>query len=219
MNGSVKTFQTLSYCISCIVTGTIREIRKVNHMNYLLRSLKLPFCFLLLFILCSGSAMASPFDRDASNFLSNIGIYVFLAAGPVREWTGGGSGAHTKAFRDLDAELASGLVAEGLKQFIREERPDGSGNDSFPSGHATVSFALAATESAFHPSEAPYWYGGAALISASRVRLGKHYWKDVLAGTVIGLGMAQLSISQPHGLILTPFIKSGGGGVEVHSIF
>ncbi len=188
-------------------------------MKLPLRTINIPLSLLFLIIFSSGSALATPFDRDASNFLSNIGIYVFLAAGPVREWTGGGPGAHTKAFRDLDAELASGLVAEGLKQFVREERPDGSGYDSFPSGHATVSFALAATESAFHPSEAPYWYGGAALISASRVRLGKHYWKDVLAGTVIGLGMAQLSISQPHGLILTPFIRSDGGGVEVHSIF
>jgi membrane-associated phospholipid phosphatase len=36
-------------------------------------------------------------------------------------------------------------IAQGLKHSVHERRPDGSGNDSFPSGHAAVSFAAAAT--------------------------------------------------------------------------
>jgi len=58
---------------------------------------------------------------------------------------------------------------------------------SFPSGHATTAFALAAvlgflSERWFYPALLL-----AAMIGLSRVTLGVHYPSDVLAGAVIGL--------------------------------
>lgn len=58
---------------------------------------------------------------------------------------------------------------------------------SFPSGHATTAFALAAavgfiSERWFYPALAL-----AAVIALSRLALGVHYPTDVLAGAVIGL--------------------------------
>jgi undecaprenyl-diphosphatase len=58
---------------------------------------------------------------------------------------------------------------------------------SFPSGHATTAFALAAvlgflSERWFYPALLL-----AAIIALSRVTLGVHYPSDVLAGAVIGL--------------------------------
>jgi membrane-associated phospholipid phosphatase len=170
--------------------------------------------FLSLFII-SGNASAGNLDHDIANFLSHNGNLAFLAAGPVSEWISGGKRANSNAFRDLDSMLASGLIAEGMKQFIHEERPDGSSNDSFPSGHATVAFSLAATESALHPRYAYLWYGGATAISWSRTRLRRHHTRDLVAGAALGYGIARLSMSQRHGLILTPMISPGTNGMQM----
>jgi membrane-associated phospholipid phosphatase len=58
---------------------------------------------------------------------------------------------------------------------------------SFPSGHATTAFALAAVLGFL----APRWFFAAlavaAAIALSRVTLGVHYPSDVLAGVLLGL--------------------------------
>ena len=57
---------------------------------------------------------------------------------------------------------------------------------AFPSGHATMAFALATLLSLWYPR----WRGGflavAALVGWSRVVLGSHFPSDVLAGAVLG---------------------------------
>jgi membrane-associated phospholipid phosphatase len=103
------------------------------------------------------------------------------------------------------------IVAEGLKYLIPEERPDRSSRDSFPSGHATAAFAAATVESDWHPSEAPYWYAGAALISASRVALHRHFIGDVFAGAALGYGGARIELASRRGLVLSPIILPGDG--------
>jgi membrane-associated phospholipid phosphatase len=74
----------------------------------------------------------------------------------------------------------------GLKAAVHEERPDGSGDDSFPSGHAASAFLGA--------SHLHYRYGWkyglpayalATLVAASRVEADKHFVHDVLASAVI----------------------------------
>lgn len=63
---------------------------------------------------------------------------------------------------------------------------------SFPSGHASLSTALATSWSLSHPT----WYViapsalWAGAVTASRVHLGVHYPSDVLAGAVLGAGVA-----------------------------
>ena len=62
---------------------------------------------------------------------------------------------------------------------------------SFPSGHATTSFACAATLARFAPRRiAVLLYVLAALIAYSRVYVGVHYPLDVLGGAVLGLLIA-----------------------------
>ena len=57
---------------------------------------------------------------------------------------------------------------------------------SFPSAHATTSFAAAAAYSRALPLASPLFYGAATMFAASRPYLGVHYPSDVLAG--VGLG-------------------------------
>jgi membrane-associated phospholipid phosphatase len=74
----------------------------------------------------------------------------------------------------------------GLKAVVHEERPDGSGDDSFPSGHTSSAFLGA--------SYLHYRYGWkyglpsyalATLVGASRIEADKHFVHDVLASVAI----------------------------------
>ncbi len=96
---------------------------------------------------------------------------------------------------------------------MHEKRPDSNEHDSFPSGHATAAFAVATVESSLHPHQAAYWYLGATLISASRVRLRRHNVGDVIVGAAIGAGTARIELSQSHGLLLSPFLTPDGQGM------
>jgi undecaprenyl-diphosphatase len=61
---------------------------------------------------------------------------------------------------------------------------------SFPSGHAATSFAGAALLTAFAPRFAAPLFLIAAAIAWSRVYVGVHYPLDVVAGALLGLGVA-----------------------------
>jgi undecaprenyl-diphosphatase len=99
------------------------------------------------------------------------------------------------------ADLAGQLISLGLKQGIGRERPNVAYPDprplvhaphdgSFPSGHATVSFACATVLSFYAPRAAPAFYVLAAAIAWSRVYVGVHYPLDVLGGAALGFGIA-----------------------------
>ena len=61
---------------------------------------------------------------------------------------------------------------------------------SFPSGHATVFFALATVVYLYHRRLGYFFFACAALIALSRVVSGVHYPVDILAGTLIGITCA-----------------------------
>ena len=160
-----------------------------------------------IFTICPASVRADkPFDHEAWNFLSGTGNILFLAAGVGVPLIEDGSAGRNHALRSADALGTSVLLSEGFKRLFQEKRPDSSEHDSFPSGHATAAFAVATTESGLHPRQAVYWYGGAALISASRVGLHRHTVGDVLAGAALGYGVARLELSSRRGLLLAPLI-------------
>ncbi len=157
--------------------------------------------------LLAPAAHADSPARQASSFASGTGNILYLAAGLGLPLLSDGSNGRSHALRVADSLGTSLILTEGLKALVREKRPDSDAHDSFPSGHATAAFAVATTESALHPHEAPLWYLGAALISFSRVRLHRHYDRDVLAGALIGFGVARLEVSAPRGLLLSPLIN------------
>ena len=84
-----------------------------------------------------------------------------------------------------------------LKAIIKEERPDHSDNQSFPSGHATMAFAAARSidkefrkESIWIPRAG---YAAATAIGVERVASDRHHWYDVVAGAGLGIASAELT--------------------------
>ncbi|OGP87247.1 MAG: hypothetical protein A2031_07525 [Deltaproteobacteria bacterium RBG_19FT_COMBO_43_11] len=63
-------------------------------------------------------------------------------------------------------------------------------NGSFPSGHASNAFMLAALLAELFRRKRAVFYGLAAMIALSRVYLGVHYPSDVLIGGCLGLVIA-----------------------------
>jgi membrane-associated phospholipid phosphatase len=159
--------------------------------------------------------------HKAAEFASGSGNIIYLAAAVGLPLISDGSNGQNHALRAADSIGTSVLISEGLKNLFKEKRPDSNSHDSFPSGHATAAFAAATAESTMHPKQAPYWYLGATLISLSRVAIHRHYWQDIIAGSLIGYGTAKWEMSEPRGLILSPLISrdSGGSGLQLSKSF
>lgn len=149
-------------------------------------------------------------DPGWAKFASGSGNALFLAAGTLLPLVTDGKEGSQHALRTVDALAVSTLLTSGLKVVTHQKRPDGSDFHSFPSGHASAAFTVATMQASYHPRQALLWYGGATLIAASRVKLRRHYTRDVIAGAALGFASARLELSQSRGLLLRPFIRNNG---------
>ena len=91
--------------------------------------------------------------------------------------------------RDLvRAQLVTQTLTFGVKLAVRRERPDGSNNRSFPSGHASGTFATATVlQRRYGWKVGVPAYAVAGYVAVSRMNEGEHYLSDVLFGATIGV--------------------------------
>lgn len=83
------------------------------------------------------------------------------------------------------------LVEYVLKPLFARPRPTPVLSDySFPSGHATIAFAMAVVLSAYEPKFRKWFFTLAVCISLSRIFVGAHYPLDVLGGAILGIIIA-----------------------------
>lgn len=72
------------------------------------------------------------------------------------------------------------LATRALKSEVHVRRPDGSSDDSFPSGHAARAFSAATYMHRRHGwAEAWPWYAAAGYVGWTRVNANRHRWGDV----------------------------------------
>jgi PAP2 superfamily len=138
--------------------------------------------------------------QDWSDRLNYIGA-AFTAGTALATPSGGEAGPwlldKTKGLSvEVGAVLVGQGVAEGLKRAIERDRPNGEGDQSFPSGHSTFAFSLATLSSRNvealslpRPAEIGLqagFYTLAGFDAWARVEAKKHFPSDVLAGAAIG---------------------------------
>ncbi len=123
-----------------------------------------------------------------------------LAAGVIS----GRPGLRRSGGRVLASVVTAGLATGALKEITGRFRPADatdqytfrpfSNHDAFPSGHATVAFALATSLSAEirRPWATAVLYAGATGTAWSRLNDHRHWLSDVVAGATVGITAANV---------------------------
>ena len=125
----------------------------------------------------------------------------------------------------------AGITVTSLKKLTKVERPDGSGNNSFPSGHTTTAFASAEFLRMEYKDVSP-WYGIAGYATAAatgilRLYNNKHWVNDIVAGAGFGILSTKLSYwiypvikkklfkDKAVSTFASPYYQSGNIGISV----
>ena len=134
-----------------------------------------------------------------------VDLGIPLAAALVGWWRAD-RGLRTRGLVGAGTVAGAGLLDQILKHLLCRARPStaeagaffvhfpcvpaGYAYASFPSGHATMAFAVAVLLALWYPRWAGAFLGLAVLVGLSRVVLGSHFPSDVVAGALLGGGVA-----------------------------
>jgi len=114
--------------------------------------------------------------------------------------------------------LASVVITHGLKAVVDKERPDDSGDDSFPSGHASGAFMGAAfLHKRYGWKYAWPAYIGAAYVGHRRVEKDKHDSEDVIAGAAIGILSSFYFTTSYKGVEIQPYAEGDSYGIALRT--
>jgi membrane-associated phospholipid phosphatase len=182
-----------------------------------------------LVILGTGGAAALAVHHEDAHWtevsVENEGLENTLDPGQVvgSGWVQGGAAVATMALghftsprvADIGAKLVRAqivnfAITQPIKHAVNRPRPDGT-RYSFPSGHASSSFATAAVlqrELGWKVGAAAY--GMAAYASWSRLSENKHYASDVIFGAAIGLVSGRCVTVRGQRFAVGPGVIPGG---------
>jgi membrane-associated phospholipid phosphatase len=129
-----------------------------------------------------------------------------IASAALLALTGGSTGRRAAALGLASVSVTATVVNIAVKPLSRRRRPDRAAgrvpvgrhvrmpvSTSFPSGHSAAAFAFATGVGHAMPGAAIPLRALAALVAYSRVHTGVHYPGDVLAGSLMGAALAQLT--------------------------
>lgn len=140
-------------------------------------------------------------NQFGSNFHTSVDNYIQLA--PVAQiYAGKYLGFKPKndfVHQTINIAVANaimGTVITVMKHSFQEERPDGSNNLSYPSGHTATAFTNASLLF-YEYKDANLWYASSGFLFATatgvlRIANNKHYASDVLTGAGIGTAVGLL---------------------------
>jgi len=127
----------------------------------------------------------------------------------------------------LESFAFGGLAVNALKYTTHRRRPKagdgpnrwggmrgGSGNLSFPSGHAATAFSWAASFALVYGDTwwvGPLCYGGATLTALSRVHDREHWGSDVVFGSLLGYFTSRALVSLEKNGVKTAVLPGPGG--------
>jgi hypothetical protein len=157
----------------------------------------------------AGEIETNPQLNSAFEPGSKYGAFAVMLGASFAVYAGGRMAGHTHTSvvgADLvRGQIVSQLWVQALKFTVQRERPDGSNDVSFPSGHAAGGFAAAWVLARHYGWKAGIpAYLGATYIAVARVHDNKHYLSDVTFGAAMGIAGAR-----------TVMLKAGRYGVRV----
>ncbi len=141
-------------------------------------------------------------NRYLPNFedtIDDVTQYVPIAAAFALDAAGIRSQhSQMRKFTTLATMTATSLIViQGLKYSIAEPRPDGSSNNSFPSGHTATAFMGAHMFHKEYKHRSPLYsiagYALAAVTGVFRQLNNRHWISDVFAGAGLGIGVTEFS--------------------------
>lgn len=144
-------------------------------------------CIFCTFIFLQLSAQET---THQSNTIETIGDVIIIAMPAAAVGTSLIIGDNAGAWEFTKGVLLNEVVTRAIKFSVNKPRPDGSNENSFPSGHTSVSFYSAGyihRRYGFKYSIPAYALAG--YTGASRIHAKKHDILDVAAGAAIGLGV------------------------------
>ena len=118
------------------------------------------------------------------------------------------------------AMSGTALTTLALKQTVNKERPDGDGDDSFPSGHAAITFS-----SASYLGQRYGWQYGlpaytlATWTAYTRVDSKKHDVEDVIAGAVLAYAFSYFLVTPNTDFAIAPIVAKDQIGVVAYFTF
>jgi len=132
---------------------------------------------------------------------------VLRVAVPIAAWALTSHHDDPQGRRDFYESFAANvLVTYALKQVVDKERIDGSDDDAFPSGHASITFQGAAVLHRRYGIRRAWWaYALAAYTGWTRIDADEHDAADVLGGAAVGIASSFL-LTQPgeQSVVLVP---------------
>jgi hypothetical protein len=113
----------------------------------------------------------------------------------------------------LQAQILTEILVQPLKFATHRQRPDLSNRQSFPSGHAAVTFATATViERHLGWRRSILGYTIASYVAASRLHDNRHYLSDVIFGAAVGSIAGRTVVHHDSDYwALTPVGVPGGG--------
>ncbi|WP_426094835.1 phosphatase PAP2 family protein [Flavobacterium sp. DSR2-3-3] len=123
---------------------------------------------------------------DFSQYAPVLSVYALNAAGIK-----GKNNLRDRSIILVTSYIIMSTAVLGLKSLTKVERPDGSNNNSFPSGHTATAFAGAEFLWQEYKDKS-FWYGISGYIVATgtgafRIINDKHWLTDVATGAGIGI--------------------------------
>jgi hypothetical protein len=128
------------------------------------------------------------------------------------------------------------VVVQSIKKISDKQRPDGSGTNSFPSGHTSTAFVGAEFLNQEYGNQSPWYsivgYTMATAVGYLRIYNNAHWFRDVVTGAGIGIGVTKFVywmypwIKQKYfkkdklrNTVVMPFYENGVGGLSLSHSF
>ncbi|HUO88579.1 MAG TPA: phosphatase PAP2 family protein [Rhizomicrobium sp.] len=143
---------------------------------------------------------AAEFEQAARDAGDESGAFFASAIGPGFDF------AKLPATAQMLADIGAteDAVNKGAKEFFRRDRPwiviadwqtctphkPGPAQNSYPSGHATVGYAMGVVLAALMPEKAQAILARAGTFAENRLVCGAHFRSDIVAGEVLGTVIA-----------------------------